>query len=609
MPRLQMTRLWRGGLISFNPWSIAAFYLALSAVFCWPIFVQPLAQGAGDWDQHTLYYAAVLRNAAFGDLPFWNPWYCGGNVLWANPQASLVSPVYLAALVLPITLAMKINVLAHYVAGCIGMHLVVRRIIGVKGLALVVYLVSLFVFSGAIAMHLAAGHTIYLPVLLLPWLLYGFWQAAEGRPGGVLLGAAVLGFSILNGGSHVLPLAAVLLGALGIAALLAARTAKPLIVAAAILVVGCAYAAPRIAPVMAFIRSPAFKDTRPVKQPDFMSLRMLLVSFLDPAQDAIKGKVTPGVQWYGWQEYGNYLGRGGAILVLISAAWILVFRWRAHWREVSTALVLVVVVLLTAGEFAPHAPARWLRALPLISNFRIPSRYTMLVSLTGALCVAFAAREWERLPGASRWRWLVMPLCVAGISELVLVNRRHFENVFVLAAGTQSHLFDRTAPTVAEHQLWTPGGPRVARSFMLDSMLGGVSPLDCYEPLQLRRVAQPGPMTIDGEGDVTITDQTFSPNRVTARAVVGREPARVTLNENLAAGWTSNAGDVSAAPTTRRPSVVLPAGYSDVVEFRYVPPGLWIGLAILVVAAGLSVVVWRSQGSDGASRPSDLGRG
>jgi len=202
-----------------------------------------------------------------------------------------------------------------------------------------------------------------------------------------------------------------------------------------------------------------------------------------------------------------------------------------------------------------------------------------------------------------------MPLCIAGTCELVLVNRRPFENVFVLAADTQSHLFDRTAPAVAEHQLWTPGGPRVARSFMLDSMLGGLSPLDCYEPLQVRRAAQPGPMTIDGEGDVTITDQTFSPNRVTARAVVGREPARVTLNENLAAGWTSNAGDVSAAPTTRRPSVVLPAGYSDVVEFRYVPPGLWIGLAILVVAAGLSVVVWRSQGSDGASRPGDLGRG
>ena len=582
----------RERILSARTWSIVAVYFGLCGLFCWPIFVQPLAQGAGDWDQHTLYYAAVMRDAAFGDLPFWNPWYCGGNVLWANPQTSLVSPVYLLALAVPITLAMKINVLAHYVAGCIGMHLVVRRLVGLESLAVVVYVVSLFVFSGAIALHLAAGHTIYLPVLLLPFLVYCFWRAADGRPRSALLGAVVFGFSILNGGSHVVPLAAVLLGGMGVAALVAGRTPRPLIVAAVILILGCAYAAPRIVPVMAFIRSPYFQDTRPVKEPDFMSLDMLRVSFWNPEQHAIKAKVTPGVQLYGWQEYGNYMG-AGATLALVSAAWILVFRWRAHWREVSTALLLVVALLLTAGEFAPYAPARWLRTLPLISNFRIPSRYTLLVSLTGALCVAFAARAWENLQPASRWRWLVALACVAGIGEIVLVNRRAFDNVFVLAADTQSRLFERTAPTVSEHQFGTPGGPRVHRSYMLDSMLAGVSPLDCYEPLKVKSVAQPGPMAITGEGDVTMTDQTFSPNRVTARAVVGTEPARVLLNENFTAGWTSNAGRVRAALPTRQPSVELPAGYSAIVSFSYVPPGLWMGLGILAVAVSLSVVAWR----------------
>src|SRR6185295_14175044 len=111
-------------------------------------------------------------------------------------------------------------------------------------------------------------------------------------------------------------------------------------------------------------------------------------------------------------------------------------------------------------------------------------------------------------------------------------NRAPFENVFVLAADSQSRLFDRTTPTVAGQQLVTPGGPRVHRSFMLDSMLSGLSTLDCYEPLQVKSVAQPGPMAISGEGDVTITDQAFSPNRVMARVVVGAEPARVILNEN-----------------------------------------------------------------------------
>lgn len=591
---MQRPRVWRDRIPSGRTWFILGVYFALSAVFCWPLFRQPFANGAGDWDWHTLFYASVLRNAAFGDWPFWNPWYCGGNVLWANPQVSLVSPAYLLALVMPITLAMKINVLAHYVAGCLGMHLVVRRIIGVTGTAVVVFLVSQFVFSGAIALHVGAGHTNYLPVLLLPLLVYAFWQAAEGRTRSVLLGAAVVGFSILNGGLHVLPLAAALVGGLGVAALVAGRTAKPLVLAAAILVLGCAYAAPRIAPAVALTRSPSFTDTRSFKQPDFMSVRMLLVSFWDPAQHLITGKVTPGVQWYGWHEYGNYLGRAGATLALISAGWILVFRWRAHWREVSTAFGLVLATLLTAGEFAPYAPARLLRILPLISSFRIPSRYTLVVSLTAALSVAFAARAYEGLRGASRWRWLVGALCTVGVCEIVLVNRRPFEDLFILAADTQSRLFERTTPTVAARQLETPGGPRVHRSFMLDTMMAGLSTLDCYEPLVVKKVAQPGPVAIRGEGDVTMTDQTFSPNRVAATAVVGGEPARAILNQNFAAGWTSNAGPVEAAPRTRQPSVVLPAGYSGLVAFSFVPPGLWIGLAIFAIACALSVVVWRA---------------
>jgi hypothetical protein len=175
----------------------------------------------------------------------------------------------------------------------------------------------------------------------------------------------------------------------------------------------------------------------------------------------------------------------------------------------------------------------------------------------------------------------------------VLVNRTHLGDVFILAAGTPSRLFDRTAPTVAAQQLVTPG-PRVWRSFMLDSMLSGLSTLDCYEPLLVSRVAQTGPMAIRGEGDVTIINQTFSPNVVTARVVVGSEPARVILNENFAPGWTSNAGPVRAAPPSRQPTIVLPARYSDIVAFSYFPPGLWIGLGILLVAVGVSVMMWRA---------------
>jgi len=374
------------------------------------------------------------------------------------------------------------------------------------------------------------------------------------------------------------------------------RQLKPLMLAVAMFALGCALAAPRVAPAMAFIRSEAFHDVRPVKSPDYMSIEMLGIAFFDGAQDT-RVKVSPGVQLYGWHEYGNYLGWFGGILALASAAWILAFRRRRdRWRETSAALALVVAVLLTAGEFAAYAPASLLRDLPLISAFRIPSRYTMLVPLAGALCAAFAARVFEDIHSPSAWRRIVEVLCIVGVFQIVLVNRTHLRDVFILSAETQSKLFERITPTVAEREVLTPGGPRVHRTYMLDSMMAGVSPLNCYEPLRARIVAYPGPVAISGQGDVTVSDSTFSPNRVTATVAVGRDPARVVLNQNFAEGWSSNVGTVERDPASRLPSVAVPAGYSGRVTFRFVPPALWAGLVIWVFAVGASVAVWSTSG-------------
>ena len=574
----------------------AGLYVLLSLAFCWPLFAQPLANAHGDWDQHIFYYASVLKNAAFGDLPFWNPWYCGGNVLWANPQVSLVSPVYLLALVMPLTLAMKFNVLVHCLAGCLGMHLVIQRVIGVKSLAATAFLVALFVFSGATALHVMAGHTVYLPVFLLPLVVYCFWQAAAGDVRSLLIGSAVIGFAILNGGMHVVPFFVVLLGVLGVGALVFGRRIKPLVLAVAMFAFGCGFAAPRVVPALAFIRSDAFHDVRPVKSPDYMSVEMLRIAFFDGDQDT-RVKASPGVQLYGWHEYGNYLGWFGGIAALASAAWIFAFRWRRdYWRETSAALALVAAVLLTAGEFAAYAPASLLRDIPLISAFRIPSRYTMLVPLAGALCAAFAVRAFEDRQGPSRWRRAVEVLCIVAVLQIVLVNRTHLRDVFILPADTQSKLFERTTPTVAEREVLTPGGPRVHRTYMLDSMMAGVSPLNCYEPLRARTVAYPGPVAISGEGGVTLSESTFSPNRVTATVTVGRDPARVVLNQNFAQGWSTNVGTAERDPNSRRPSVLLPAGYTGPVSFTFVPPGLGAGLAIWVIAVGLTVALWKTRG-------------
>src|SRR5687768_14045443 len=109
--------------------ALCALYGVLSVVFCTPLFAQPLALGVFDWDQHLFYYGSVLKNVIeYGQMPYWNPWYCGGNVMWQNPQIAILSPVYPLAAVMSLQLAMKINNVLHYWLGFIGMHLLLTRI-------------------------------------------------------------------------------------------------------------------------------------------------------------------------------------------------------------------------------------------------------------------------------------------------------------------------------------------------------------------------------------------------------------------------------------------------------------------------------------------------
>ncbi len=573
-------------------------YVVLSLVFCWPFFVQPMANGLGDWDQHTFYYASVLRSAAAGQLPFWNPWYCGGNVLWQNPQVSLVSPMYLLALVMPLALAMKINVVAHYVVGCLGMHLLLRRVIGVTSPIIVVTLVALSAFSGGIALHLAAGHSNYLSVLWLPALVYCFFRAAAGSRRSVVLGGAIIGFAVLNAAPHLVPLAAVLLGSLGAVALVTTRSLKPLAVAALIVAAGCAFAAPKLVPAAAFARGSAFEDRRPVKHPDSMSVEMFRRALWDEFQKKTI-KVTPGVQLYAWHEYGNYMGWFGAGLALAAAAWILFFRWRSgDWREVAAAASLVIMLLLAMGEFGSYAPASLLQRLPLFSSFRIPSRHILLAPLLGAACLAFVVRAFQDLPWSRDARRLVAIVCVLSVWQLVAVNRENLRHIFVLPpSAVEARALGEAAPIVAEHEppdvTWSRLGEN---SMMLRSMAAGVSQLNCYEPLLARRIAQPGPAVIRAEAGVSLSDPMFSPNRVSAHAVVSGAAARVVLNQNFEDGWSSNAGIVERDPASGLPSVVLPAGYDGVVTFSFAPSGLMLGLGICALAIVLSIFIWRRSG-------------
>lgn len=572
-------------------------YLLISLAFCWPLFERPNGLGSYDWDQHLFYYGAVLKGLVeYGQLPFWNPWYCGGNVLWQNPQVALVSPVYPLSLVMPLQLAMKINIVLHYWAGFGGMHLLLTRVIGLSYLPIVMFLATLVTAEGAPAIHFAVGHSVFLPAFYLPLQLFFFCRALQqGGLRDALLAGGVLALMVFNGGVHILPMAMAALGALALFAAVLRRQWRPLLLAVVFAIAGLAYAAPKLLPVALFVTGDRFWDTRPpTEHPDRMTVEMLLRAYLDPYQHrGLKFEL----QRHNWHEYGNYIGAFGATLIAASVAWILIYRRRSeHWLGLSFALTSLLLLTLSAGEFHVLAPASLAQHLPLFSSFRIPSRYTIAFVLFAAATVAWALRA--AVPDArldASARGLVAIVCLIASAQLMAQNRALLNGVFGQAPfDTTFHL--QKGPT--ELVISPASNPYLPGSPMLHALVNSQAFFNCYESLQLKRTADPDHALVFTEDDAQLFATTFTPNRVDFSVVTGNAPARIVLNQNFAPGWRSTAGAVEAQPGgSDRLSVVLAPGRAGKFSFRFVPPGLVAGLTLFVAALAASIAAWRRTGS------------
>lgn len=580
--------------VKASPWPrvwIAALYGALSYAFCSPLFAQPTGLGVFDWDQHLFYYGAVLKNVVeYGQMPFWNPWYCGGNVLWQNPQIALLSPAYPLTALMPLALAMKVNIVLHYWLGFAGMHLLLTRVARVTSLPIVVFLATMFTASGAPAIHFFAGHSVFLPAFYLPILLYWYFTALEsGALRGALLGGAAIALMVYNGGTHIMPMAFAAIGVISLSVAVTRRQWRPIVIGLTCCVAGLAYSAPKLLPVVGFVGGEQFWDTRPViEPPDLTTLEMANRVYLDPMQ-LTRDRLPQ--QRHGWHEYGNYIGEFAVLLIVASLAWIVTARGaERHWLGLSVAIAAILFFLLSLGEFSRFAPASLATHLPLFSSFRIPSRYSIPFVLCSALSIAWCvgALGVDALRG--RARWFVAAICMAATFHLIATNRQMFVNVF-----SEPPLATSFKPMQGPTQLVTDSLTNAYRgsSPMFRVMMNDQSFYHCYESLQLKHTSDPDHPLVVSDGKSQLVETSFSPNRVDFTVIGGTEPSRISLNQNYATGWRSSAGAFTYEAGAGMPGITLAPGQTGKFSFSFVPDWLWTGVGVLAAALILSGWGWR----------------
>ncbi len=553
------------------------FFAAVAFSFTQPLFAHAMNLGHGDWLWYHFVWDSERRTILeYHELPWWNPYYCGGSVGIANPQSFALSPLFWLLLPFPTAVAMKLYLALTVFLGLWGAHELARAM-KITGLGPLLGAV-VFGCSGIIGWHMN-GQTSMAVFELLPWLALWFLRAVED-PRFSLAAGAVLAIMATSAGVYptitgalMMVLMASLQGVYeGKWGLFRALRAGAL---SALAMVG--FAALKLLPMLDFLRD----HRRPIERDDAISWHLLLEIFLVKRTTTTQLWPHVGYMYAWWGEYGDYLG----VLGLVVGILCLLASVQRLRMEAWLALLFLAIAMGEHGRWAPYS---LLRKLPVLGNLRVPTRYLTAFNLWLGIAMArWTTRTW-------RWSWLrrsrglraALVSLVLGLSGFLVVDlvRTNGRAVFEAAMPTPpapentSGLPYRQVPGVpwAMYQ-FPPRNEGSLRCF--DELHVEISPrLIAHLPAELY-------LRTPSAGSVELTS--WSPSRWDVHVALSRS-ARLVLNQNYFRGWAASIGELSSDQGLV--VVDLPAG-ERALSIRYTPPGHALAWGLTLVTMGLAGVV------------------
>ncbi len=567
-----------------------------------------------DWRHFSMLWEATrVALHDFHQFPSWNPYHCGGLVLYQHPESPFPGPLFLLTYFwLPTAVGMKVWILAHLVCGTLG----ARALVADRGGNAAEQLLggAVMAAAGFFAEHIGGGHLSFTPFLYLPLVVWAFRRslgAREGRPPPDLryavLVAGLFAVTVLEGGTYPAPLMAVALGAECLARLGSAADRRAMArVLPAIAGLFVLLAAVRLLPALHYLRE------HPRLEPldDGLGIGEVF-SFWTTR---MHGRRVPG-HGYVWPEYDDYVGLVPVALMLAGAVIALVVRDpRRRERRIDLA-VFVTLVWCALGRIQGPSLAALLHALPIFRSLRVPSRF-LGPAMVGFGLLAATALAAGRRAFEGRDRRLVRALLaielalVAGVAiDVCLTNQR------VIQQG-----LDPVMPqTPASSDFFQNTGADYGR--LPTFPVAGFGTRACYVALEWK----PAPGITDGRGPQarleppgagSIAQTRWSPSELDFDVRLDAS-ALLIVNQNYETGWRleseAGAGETVGAyvvPARRfwdiraRPSelpakgaigllaVELPAGSRHLV-LRHRPPWLLSGALLSFLGVVLSGLLLR----------------
>lgn len=535
---------------------------------------------AGVWE------AARVALQDFREFPSWNPFHCGGIVLFQDPQSPFPGPLFLLTYAwLPAAAAMKVWLYAHLLAGALGARALVRDEGGNAPEQLLA--AGIVTACGFCAEHFGGGHLSFTPFLLFPWILWANRRALRGATRYAVLVAALLALCVYEGATYPLPLMFV-----GLALDVLLRVGDPSARAAmftALPIVGGLFpllAAPRLLPVMRYLQ----EHPRLVPLDDQLTVAEVVQTWT--VREHERG--FPG-HVFVWPEYGDYVGWIPVGLMVLGLIATFAQRdARSPARRIDAAL-LGGLVWCALGNIPGFSLFGLLHELPLYKSLRVPARFLYPATVLLALVAV------RGLGDARRW--------MTSIPLRPWVIRAFVGFEVVLALGVSADIAVNNAPRLQQgvdpviprapagrdfHQ--QPGGDYWRWSTYA---VRGVGTPTCYVPLEWGPSPGlwlgPGPQArLEPPDAGTLGAITWTPNSVRVTATLTK-PARLVVNQNHETSWNTSVGRIDRHQPTL--TVDLRAGRHD-VHLRHRARGLHAGLALGALGLAVALTLLRFLDAD-----------
>ena len=547
-------------------------FLFIAVVYSLPLFTRIYTIGIIDWDLGSSYNEVARRTILeYSQIPFWNPYYCGGNILLAHPESQIFSPFFLLVLLFGSIIGIKIAIFFSFLFGLLGMYFLARFLRFSQLASSVAAL--LYMMSAPFSLRIAIGQFGYLALGFYP-LAFLFFLKGLHKWKYIVVSSLCLAFAFFTGGIYELSFFILFLGIYAVIYSLSKKKMKAIIVFSLLILFMILLISFKLLPLIDFIhdnpRTTGFSSN------EYTSLR-------DFADNILKSTrlsyyyygVVPSNPIPRWWEGVIGIGVFGSILVLLG----IISRIRDEKPLIITSMVFVLISL---GSNFPINLWKLLHFFPPFNSFYVIGRLSFVLIFVFAIFGGFGflwlQNKFEKkLLGHY---FLVILFIILGLS-LFYMNGAILKDALQIQVPEieRSDIFFQTIENFSYNMYMSRGHYLAVQENKGD--------LTCTEEVRtatsVSAIPKESPL-YKGEAYLEYGGEAkiiyFSPNKFIVEVKSDKENLLV-LNQNYEKGWKVNSENVENYQGLL--SVKIPEGKNN-FTFTYFPDSFIVGIIITIIS-------------------------